>query len=92
MEHLLPVGLVADEEHIAKLGKACDVIQVQFFQCTDELGDCLGKSKLDSKKEVIIVDLRLVLVTRIVALQLVNFGEHCLSVPPALKNKKGFFL
>jgi hypothetical protein len=31
MEHLLPVGLVTSEEHIAKLGKACDIIQVQFF-------------------------------------------------------------
>ncbi len=31
VEHLLPVGLVAAEENIAKLGKACDIIQVQFF-------------------------------------------------------------
>ncbi len=31
VEHLLPVGLVVAEEHIAELGKPCDVIQVQFF-------------------------------------------------------------
>ncbi len=31
VEHLLPVGLVAAEEHIAELGKDCDVVQVQFF-------------------------------------------------------------
>ncbi len=83
VEHLLPVSLVAAEEHIAKLGKACDIVQVQFFQCADELGDHLVKSKLDSKH---------VLVTRIVALQLVNFGEHCLSVPLALKHKTGLLL
>ncbi len=78
VEHLLQVGLVAAEEHIAKLSEACDVIQNQFFQCTDELGDCLVKSKLDSKQAVIFVDFSLVLVTWILALQLVNFGEHCL--------------
>ncbi len=37
------------------------------------------------------MDLGLVLVTRIVALKLVNFREHCLSVPTALKYKKGLF-
>ncbi len=37
VEHLLPVGLVLAEEHIVKLGKACDVIQVQIFICADEL-------------------------------------------------------
>jgi hypothetical protein len=37
------------------------------------------------------VDLGLVLVTRIIALQLVIFGEHCLSVPTALKYKKRLF-
>jgi hypothetical protein len=89
VEHLLPVGLVAAKEHIAKLGKACDVIQVQFFQCTDELGDHLITGKLNSKLAVILVDFSLILVTRIVALQLVNLGEHCLSVPPALKHEKG---
>ncbi len=31
VEHLLTVSLVAAEEHIAKLGKACDIIQVQLF-------------------------------------------------------------
>ncbi len=31
VEHLLSVGLVAMEEHIVELGKACDIIQVQFF-------------------------------------------------------------
>ncbi len=89
LEHLLPVGLVAAEEHIAELGKACDIVQVQFFHCVDELGDCLVKSKLDSKQADILVDLSLVLVTQIVALQLVNFGKHCLSVPLALKHEKG---
>ncbi len=29
------------------------------------------------------------LLLKIVALQLVDLGEHCLSVPPALKHKKG---
>jgi hypothetical protein len=85
VKHLLPVGLVAAEEHIAKLGKACDIIQVQFFQRVDELGDRLDKGKLDPKQAIILVDLGLLLVTWIVALQLVNFGEHCLSVPTALK-------
>ncbi len=37
------------------------------------------------------MDLGLVLVTRIIALQLVIFGEHCLSVPTALKYKKRLF-
>jgi hypothetical protein len=81
--------LVAAEEHIAKLGKACDIIQVQFFQCADELRDCLVESKLNSKQAVILVDFSLVLVARIIALQIVNFGEHCLSVPLALKQEKG---
>ncbi len=92
VEHSLPVGLVAAEEYIAELGKAYHVIQVQFFWLTDELGDCLIKSKLDSKLAVILVDFSLILVMLIIALQLVNLGEHCLSVPPALKHKKGFFL
>ncbi len=50
------------------------------------------ESKLDSKVAVILVDFSLVLVMWIVSLQLVNFGEHCLSVPPLLKHNKGFFL
>ncbi len=91
MEHLLPVSLVAAKVHIAKLGKAYDVVQVQFFQRADELGDRLVEGKLNPKQAVILVDLGLVLVTWIVALQLINFGEHCLSVPLALKYKKGFF-
>jgi hypothetical protein len=91
VEHLLPVGLVAAKEHIAELGKACDVVQVQFLQHADELRDPLVEGKLDPKQAVVLVDLGLVLVTRIVALQLVKFGEHCLSVPPALKYKKAFF-
>ncbi len=49
MEHLLPVGLVVAKEHIAKLNKACDVIQVQFVRCADELRDCLIESKLDTR-------------------------------------------
>jgi hypothetical protein len=91
VEHLLPVGLVAAEEHIAELGKAFDVVQVQFFQCADELGDHLAEGKLDPKQAIILVDLGLVLVTWIVALQLVNFGEHCHSVPTVLKNEKRLF-
>jgi hypothetical protein len=91
VEHLLPVGLVVAKEHIAKLGKACDVVQVQFFQHVDELGDRLVEGKLVPKQAVILVDLGLVLVTWIVALQLVNFSEHCLSVPPALKYKNRLF-
>jgi hypothetical protein len=70
VEHLLPVGLVAAKENIVKLGKACDVVHVQFFQCADELGDRLVKGKLDPKQAIILVDLGLVLVMRIVALQL----------------------
>jgi hypothetical protein len=89
MEHLLPVGLVAVKEYISKLGKDCHVIQVQFFRHVDELGDRLIESKLDSKLAVILVDFSLMLVTWIVALQLVNLGEHCLSVPLALMHKKG---
>jgi hypothetical protein len=92
VEHLLPVGLVLAKEHIAELCKTCDLIQVQFFQCVDELRDRLAESKLNSKLAVILMDLSLVLVTRIVLLQLVNIGEHCLSVPPVLKHKKGLFL
>jgi hypothetical protein len=61
-EHLLPVGLVATKEHIAKLSKACDVVQVQFFQCADQLGDHLVEGKLDPKQAIILVDLGLVLV------------------------------
>ncbi len=91
MEHLLPVGLVAPEEHIAKLGKACGIVQVQFFQCADELGDRLVEGKLDPKQAIILVDLCLVLVMQIIALQLVNFREHCLSVPTVLKYKKRLF-
>ncbi len=74
VEHLLPVGLVVAKEHIAELSKACDVVQVQFFQCADELGDPLVEGKLDPKQVIILVDLGLVLVTWIIALQLVNFG------------------
>ncbi len=83
VEHLLPVGLVAAKEHIAELGKALDVIQVQFFQQVDELGDPLIEGKLDSKLAVILVNFSLIFAMRIVALaqQLVNLGEHCLSVP-----------
>ncbi len=92
VELLLPAGLVVAEEHIAKLGKACDIVQVQFFRCTDEFGDRLVESKLDSKQAIILVDLSLMLVAKIIALQLVNFREHCLSVPPALKHKKGLLL
>ncbi len=33
-----------------------------------------------------------ILLLKIVALQLIDLGEHCLSVPPALKHKKGFFV
>jgi hypothetical protein len=91
MEHLLSVGLVVAEDHIAKLGKACDVIQVQFFQCADEIGDRLVEGKLDPKQAIILVDLGLVLVMLIISLQLVNFGEHCLSFPTALKYKKRLF-
>jgi hypothetical protein len=78
VDHLLPVGLVAAEEHIAELGKACDVIQVQFSRRADEVGDPLIKGKLDFKLAVILVDFSLILVTRIVALQFVNLG--CKSV------------
>ncbi len=60
VEHLLPAGLVAAEEHIAKLRKACDITQVQFSLHTDELGYCLIKGKLDSKLAVIIVDFSLI--------------------------------
>ncbi len=91
VEHLLPVSLVAAKEYIAELGKACHIIQVQFFQCVDELGDHLIESKLDSKLAIILVDFSLILVIWIVALQLVDLGEHCLSVPPALKHKEGLF-
>jgi hypothetical protein len=91
VEHLLPVGLVAAEEHIAELSKACDIVQVQFFWRADELGDHLVNGKLDPKQAIILVDFDLVLVMWIVALQLVNFGEHCLSVPTALKYEKKFF-
>ncbi len=91
VEHLLPVGLVVAKEHIAKLGKACEVVQVQFFRRADELGDRLVEGKLDPKHAVILVDLGLVLVTWIVALKLDNFGEHCFSVPPVLRYKKRFF-
>ncbi len=69
VEHLLLVGLVAAEEHIAKLSKACDIIQVQFFRCAEKLGNHLVESKLDSKRAIILADLSLVLVTRIFALQ-----------------------
>ncbi len=68
VEHLLPVGLVAAKEHIAKLGKACDVVQVQFFRHTDELEDHLVEGKLNLKQAIILVDLGLVLVTQIIAL------------------------
>ncbi len=91
VEHLLPVSMVAAEEHIAELSKACDIVQIQFFWCTDELGDCLVKGKLNPKHAIIILDFGLVLVTQIIALQLVNFGEHCLIVPAALKYKKRLF-
>ncbi len=37
MEHLFPVGLVMTKEYISKLGKADNIIQVPFFQRTDEL-------------------------------------------------------
>jgi hypothetical protein len=91
VEHLLPVSLVAAEEHIANLGKACDVVLVQFFRCADELRDHLVEGKLDPKQAIILVDLGLVLVTWIIALQLVIFREHCLSVPTALKYEKRLF-
>ncbi len=92
VEHMLLVNLVVAKEHIAEPGKACNIIQVQFFQRADELGDCIVESILDSKQAVILVDFSLVLVAWIIALQLVNFGEHCLSVPLALKHKKGLLL
>jgi hypothetical protein len=58
----------------------------------DELGDRLVEGKLDPKQAVILVDLGLlVLVMWIVALQLVNFGEYCLSVTLASKYKKRLF-
>ncbi len=37
VEHLLKVGLVAAKEHITELGKACDVVQVQFFRCDAQM-------------------------------------------------------
>jgi hypothetical protein len=91
MEHLLPVGLVAFKEHIAELGKARDVVQVKFFRRLDELGDRFVEGKLDSEQAIILVDFGLLLVRRIIALQLVNFGKHCLSVPTALKYEKWLF-
>jgi hypothetical protein len=68
VEHLLPVGLVAAEEHIAELGKARDIIQVQFFRCGDELGDHLVEGKLDSEQAINLVYFGLVFVTQIIAL------------------------
>jgi hypothetical protein len=91
VEHLLPVSMVAAEEHIAKLSKACDIVQVQFFRRADKLGDHLVEGKLNPKHAIILVDFGHIFVTWIVALRLVNFGEHCLSVPTALKYKTRLF-
>jgi hypothetical protein len=91
VDHLLLLGLVAAKEYIAELSKACHIVQVQFFWHADELRDRLIESKLDFKLAVILVDFSLTLVTQIVALQLVALGEHCLSVPLALKHEKGLF-
>jgi hypothetical protein len=92
VEHLLPVGLVVGKEYIAKLGKACQVIQVQFFWCMNELGDRFIESKLDYKLTVILMDFGLILVTRIVALQLVDLGSTILVSQQHWSMKQGFFL
>jgi hypothetical protein len=89
VDHLFLIGLVAAKEYIAELSKACHIVQVQFFRHADELRDHLIESKLDFNLAIILVDFSLTLVTQIVALKLVTLGEHCLSVPPALKNEKG---
>ena len=91
MEHLLPVSLVVPKEQIAELSKARDIVQVQFFQRADELCNLLVEGKLDSEQIIVLMDFGLKFVARIVALQLVDFGEHCLSVPTVLKYKKRFF-
>ncbi len=89
VDHLLLIGLVAAKEYIAELSKACHIVQVQYFWHAHELRDRLIESKLDFNLAIILVDFSLMLVNQIVALQLVTLGEHCLSVPPALKHEKG---
>jgi hypothetical protein len=46
VENLLPVGLVVAEEHIAELGKACDVVQVQFSDARMNLEIVLSRVNL----------------------------------------------
>ncbi len=91
VEHLLPVGLVAAKEHIAELGKSLWRSPSSLFPHAYELENRLVEGKLDPKQAVIFVDFGFVLVMQIVALQVVNFGKHCLNAPQALKYKKGFF-
>jgi hypothetical protein len=61
LQNLLPVAQQAALEHVAKLGEALDIVQVDPFGPTDEIRDDSVESKLDSKAARILGDLALYL-------------------------------
>jgi hypothetical protein len=67
------------------------MVQVDSHGIRDEIRDNLFERELDSQGARILVDFGLVFDTRIVALQLVDLGELCLSVLFPSKLKKGGF-
>ncbi len=80
-EDLLPAAYQMTLEHIAELGKALDIVQVDCRGIRDEIHDRSIERELNSQGVRILVDLGLVFDMRIVALQLLDLGELCLSVP-----------
>ncbi len=63
------------------VGNMLEFVVVDFCGIRDEIRDRSIERELDSQGARILVDFGLVFDMRIVALQLVNLGELCLSVP-----------
>jgi hypothetical protein len=75
MENLLLGSLVLSLKYILKLHKRVSPVKVNFFGSHLELRDGFIDGELDTKFSTVLVDLGLNLVARIIALQLVGFGE-----------------
>ena len=91
LQNLLPVAQQAALEHVAELGEALDIVQVDPFGPKDEIRDSSVESKLDSEAARILGDFGLVSVARIIALQLVDLVEFGLCVPFAGQLKERLF-
>ena len=75
MKNLLSGSLVMPLKYVLKLLKGVSPVEVNFFSPNLELKDGFIDGELDTKFSTVLVDLGLNLVARIIALQLVGFGE-----------------